>query len=232
MREVKIISELCGQFGGSQRRAEQMILQSKMGGADYVKVQLYDTYKMSGENRDLWEYLDIDEEMLARLSSFACNMNIGMFASAFQKDKYDLIKKSQAWPINKIASSLLIDNMSLCKEIVADGITTLCSLGKWKDKEYPFKDDNVIYMHCVCEYPHTYERAIELMPAKFEGQLLGYSDHSVGIEACKEAIRRGAIWIEKHYTTDKELQCKTEGAHWCSMDYNELVELRNFGDKI
>jgi len=32
-----IISELCGQWGGSVRRAEQMILQSKMGGADAVK---------------------------------------------------------------------------------------------------------------------------------------------------------------------------------------------------
>ena len=42
MSRVYIISELCGQWGGSIKRAEQMILQSKVGGADAVKVQLWD----------------------------------------------------------------------------------------------------------------------------------------------------------------------------------------------
>ena len=46
-----IISELCGQWGGSISRAKQMIDQSKDGGANAVKVQLWDTYKMPGYNR-------------------------------------------------------------------------------------------------------------------------------------------------------------------------------------
>ena len=54
MNDVYIIAELCGQWGGSIRRAEQMILQCKMGGADAVKVQLWDTYRMPGDNRELW----------------------------------------------------------------------------------------------------------------------------------------------------------------------------------
>ena len=62
MKEIYIISELCGQWGGSIRKAEQMILQSKMGGANAVKVQLYDTYRMEGENRELWEYLSMTIE--------------------------------------------------------------------------------------------------------------------------------------------------------------------------
>ena len=62
MSDIYIIAELCGQWGGSVRRAEQMILQCKMAGADAVKVQLWDTYRMPGENRELWEYLTMTKE--------------------------------------------------------------------------------------------------------------------------------------------------------------------------
>ena len=40
-RKVKIISEIHPQHLGSMDEAKRMILQSKLGGADFVKVQLY-----------------------------------------------------------------------------------------------------------------------------------------------------------------------------------------------
>jgi len=86
-------------------------------------------------------------------------------------------------------------------------------------------------MHCICEYPHHYKRAMELMPIEFESPMEGYSDHCIGIEAAKEAVRRGAVYIEKHFTTNHNLECRTEGAHLCSMDYDELRNLRNFCDE-
>ena len=72
---VYIISELCGQWGGSVKRAEQMILQSKIAGADAVKVQLWDTYKLPGENREKWEYLSMTKDQLKRLYEFSCRPN-------------------------------------------------------------------------------------------------------------------------------------------------------------
>jgi N,N'-diacetyllegionaminate synthase len=229
VKELTIISELCGQFGGSMRRAEQMMLQSKMGGADYVKVQLYDTYRMPGENRELWEYLSMTKPEFEQMKRFADSLNLGFFASAFHKDRFNWIRSTLS--INKIASSLLISDFELCTFMVESKMFTFCSLGKWKEEELPFDSDNIVYMHCLCEYPHHYKRAIEVMPQKFEGKRIGYSDHCIGIEACKEAVRRGALFIEKHFTTDHNLDCKTEGAHLCSMDYDELVELRNFCDE-
>ena len=234
MQETIIISELCGQFGGSVRKAEQMMLQSKMAGADMVKVQLYDTYRMPGENRELWKYLSISEGELKQIDAFAKRLNMTLFASVFHEDKFQL-SKTYGFPIIKIASSLLVSDFELCQKIVDYGKTVFCSLGKWelkkRDNIFPFSDDNVVYFHCVCEYPHYFKRAMELMPDKFTGKLLGYSDHCVGIEACKEAVKRGALYIEKHFTTDHLLQCKTEGAHQCSMDYQELTLLRNFCDE-
>jgi sialic acid synthase SpsE len=226
---VYIISELCGQWGGSVRRAEQMILQSKMAGADAVKVQLWDTYRMPGDNRHLWEYLTMTKDQFLRLKDFSDGLNIDFFASAFHRDRFQWITDTDL-KINKIASSMLEWDLDFCKDMVGSGMLTYCSLGKWDEEAYPFKNSNVKYFHCVAKYPHSEEEAIELMPDQFDDLLIGYSDHSIGIEACKESVRRGATVIEKHFTIDRELQCRTESAHICSMTMDELNELRIFCD--
>lgn len=230
MSEIYIISELCGQWGGSVERAEQMILQSKMGGASAVKVQLYDTYRMSGENRERWEYLSMTKEQFLRLKKFADKLNIDFFASAFHEDRFEWILES-GLKINKIASSLVIEKFGFCKRMINRNLLTYCSLGKWEKGSFPFYEDNVKYFHCVSKYPHATKEALELMPKSFNKRLIGYSDHTIGIEACKEAVKRGAKVIEKHFTIDHSLQCDTEGAHVCSMNYEELCKLRNFCEK-
>jgi sialic acid synthase SpsE len=227
---VYIISELCGQWGGSVRRAEQMILQSKIAGADAVKVQLWDTYRMPGDRRSRWEYLSMTREQFLRLKSFADNLHIDFFASAFHRDRFQWILDADIG-VNKIASMSLGHDFELCQEMVDTKIKTYCSLGGWDKEGYPFDNENVEYFHCVSKYPHALEEAVELMPQKFDERLVGYSDHVIGTEACKEAVRRGARIIEKHFTTDKNLQCKTESAHICSMDMHELDSLRSFCDK-
>ena len=230
MSKVYIISELCGQWGGDVRRAEQMILQSKMGGADAVKVQLYDTYKMPGENREKWEYLSMSYEQYHRLESYAQKLNIDFFASCFHNEGYGWYY-DKARKINKIASSLVRDDPKLCEKQIYCFDKNFVSLGCWDKDEFPFNDPNIIYFHCLAKYPHNIEEALDYMPEKFEGQLLGYSDHSIGIGACQAAIRRGATYIEKHFTTDHSLQSDTEGAHACSMNFEQLKSLRIIADR-
>ena len=227
---IYIISELCGQWGGSVERAEQMIKQSKMGGADAVKVQLWDTYRMPGKNREKWEYLGMTEEQFLHLKEYAESLELDYFASPFHRDRFEWIQKADL-KINKIASSLLEWDKKLCSDMIDTGIKTYCSLGNWKENHLPFKSDNVTYMHCVAKYPHTFQEAFDLMPESFDDKICGYSDHSIGIKACKEAVLRGARVLEKHFTIDKNLQCKTESAHICSMDYEDLCELKNYCEK-
>tara|TARA_R110000824_G_scaffold55969_1_gene153645 strand:- start:836 stop:1453 length:618 start_codon:yes stop_codon:yes gene_type:complete len=202
-----------------------------MAGANAVKVQLYDTYKMPGVDRERWEYLSMTKEQFLRLKDAANNLDIDFFASAFHGDRFEWILGSDL-KTNKIASSLLVDNYKLCKRMVESGLLTYCSLGKWKGDELPFHDENVRYFHCVSKYPHTTEEAMHLMPGTFGGSLVGYSDHTIGVTACKEAVRRGATVIEKHFTLDHNLQCETESAHICSMDMEQLGDLRNFCDTM
>tara|TARA_Y100001938_G_scaffold150938_1_gene244526 strand:- start:6327 stop:7022 length:696 start_codon:yes stop_codon:yes gene_type:complete len=230
MSRVYIISELCGQWGGSIKRAEQMILQSKVGGADAVKVQLWDTYRMPGTHRKKWEYLTMTEKHFLHLKDYAESLNLDYFASPFHEDRFEWIRKA-GLQTNKIASSLLEWDIKLCEKMVKSDIKTFCSLGKWEEDHLPFQRENVFYMHCVAKYPHSYREAFELLPPVFTEKLCGYSDHSIGIEACKDAVKRGATVIEKHFTIDRDLQCETESAHVCSMELAELSELRNFCEK-
>lgn len=226
-----IISEICGQWGGSVRKAEQMILQSKMAGADAVKVQLFDTYKMPGQDRHLWEYLSMKREDFLRLAEFSDKLNIDFFASAFDEERFQWIQEANL-KYNKIASSLIELKPELCKTMLDSGMKTFFSLGKWNKPGLPFQHDNVEYFHCIPKYPHTLEEALQTLPATFDNKISGYSDHVIGIEATKEAARRGAKYIEKHFTLNKNSQSKTEAAHACSMDMEDLRDLRIFCDSL
>lgn len=65
--------------------------------------------------------------------------------------------------------------------------------------DYPY--EHAIPLHCVSEYPATnphLERILSL--ANVWTRYIGYSDHTVGIDACIEAAGLGAIVIEKHFT--------------------------------
>jgi sialic acid synthase SpsE len=226
-----IISEICGQWGGSIRKAEQMILQSKMMGADAIKVQLFDTYKMPGQDRHLWEYLSMKKDDFLRLADYCERLNIDFFASAFDEERFNWIQERNL-KFNKIASSLIEISPDLCKRMIDSGMKNFFSLGKWEKDSLPFENDNITYFHCIAKYPHTFDEAIQTMPASFDGKIQGYSDHSLGIDAAKEAARRGALIIEKHFSLDKTAQSRTEGAHLCSMDADDLRELRKFCDRI
>lgn len=231
MSDVYIISEICGQWGGSVRKAEQMILQSKMAGADAVKVQLFDTYKMPGNDRHKWEYLSMTKSVFFRLADFCEKLNIDFFASAFDEERFEWIKERNL-KFNKIASSLIEIDPALCKRMLDSGMHTFFSLGKWSKEELPFEGSNITYFHCVAKYPHTFQEAMETMPLSFDKKISGYSDHSYGVDAAKESVRRGAVFLEKHFSLDKTGQSSTEGAHACSMDMCDLQDLRKFCDKL
>ena len=213
-------------------RAKTMIDQSKEGGADAVKVQLWDTWKFPGDDRGRWEYLSMSKDQFIELMSYAYNKGIVLFASPFDEERFGWTMDVDI-EVNKIASSLLNLNKPLCDKMVESRVKTYCSLGKWdRNEPLPYTQDNVIYMHCLSIYPHSYKVAMHNMPEKFSKPIIGYSDHSVGIEAAKEAIKRGATVIEKHFTTDHTLQSGTESAHLCSMDVEQLRSLRSFADSF
>ena len=86
-RSVKIISEIHPQFMGSKSELKRMIIQSKLSGADYIKVQLYSSQKLFGnKNR---EYIEINFNELKELKKFSDDLDIKIFASIFDEEKIE-----------------------------------------------------------------------------------------------------------------------------------------------
>ena len=52
---------------------------------------------------------------------------------------------------------------------------------------------------------------------------VGYSDHTIGIDACVTAVALGAKVIEKHFTFDKK--CPEGTDHVLSADTQEFAEM-------
>ena len=62
-------------------------------------------------------------------------------------------------------------------------------------------------LHCVSAYPAPHDQAnlaaIPALKARFPDTVVGYSDHTIGIDAAICAVAAGARIIEKHFTLDK-----------------------------
>ena len=81
-------------------------------------------------------------------------------------------------------------------------------------------------LHCVSSYPAKKEilniSVIKYLNEKYSLEV-GYSDHSIGIQACCLAVAYGASIIEKHFTLDKNYSFFHD--HLISSDLDEMRDL-------
>ena len=87
------------------------------------------------------------------------------------------------------------------------------------------KKKDTTLLHCSTEYPANPNNlnllSINFLRKRFKVKV-GYSDHSLGIQASLTAVALGAKVIEKHFTLNKKLQGPD---HMASITPNELNKL-------
>jgi N,N'-diacetyllegionaminate synthase len=117
---------------------------------------------------------------------------------------------SQSKPI------IMSTGMSTVQEI-SDAIKVLLSMGT--------KKSNITLLHCNTAYPTPMEdvnlKAISFLKKQFDIQV-GFSDHTIGIEAPIAAVAIGASIIEKHFTLDKSM---IGPDHAASLEFEEFKKL-------
>lgn len=227
-RSVIIISEIHPQNMGSISEAERMILQSKLNGADYVKVQLYSSEKLFN-NKDR-EYIEYTRKEFKHLVNYSRNIGIEMFASVFDEERLEWCEDENI-KIHKIASRT-VDDKKLCEKIISTGKPVIFSLGMYdyKNKEVPFENKNIKYLYCVSKYPTS---LTDIEMPDFQNSIFdGFSDHTIGTSASIYAISKGAKIIEKHFSLNKSQNISTQMGHVCSMDSDDLREIRYHADNI
>ena len=86
--------------------------------------------------------------------------------------------------------------------------------------------EKVSLLHCTTEYPSPYEdvnlHAMKTMEQAF-GLPVGLSDHTPGISVPIAAVAMGALIIEKHFTSDKNLPGPDHKASLSPEELNAMV---------
>ena len=87
------------------------------------------------------------------------------------------------------------------------------------------KGHDVVFLHCVSLYPTPPERVnlARMDWLKNQGARVGYSDHSMGVDAACIATARGAEVIEKHFTLTRKLPGKDQAVSGEPAEFSEIA---------
>ena len=205
MKKIFVIAEIGHSHMGNMRTAKLHIDEAKACGADAAKFQFYDTNKIKKPWQSRYFELLLSEhnkEEAKELKEYCDKVGIEFLASAFDVERLGWLEELGV-KRHKVASRSIYEK-DMIEGMEKTGKPIIASLGKLDERGIP-KIKNAEYLFCVAEYP-TYMTA-EMFPSKFgkDEQYQGFSDHTIGMYWCREAVKRGATIIEKHFTLSRDL---------------------------
>ncbi len=247
-KAVFVIAEVGGNHGGSFELAKEYVDAAAETGADAVKFQMYtaeklitkdvpplplagDTYESQQER---FRELQLSADEYSKLAEYSKRKGVMFNATPFDNDNADVLENLTEF--YKIASGDLTD-LPLLRHVAEKGKPIVLSTGFSTESEIKktlgyLPEKRTALLHCVGTYPCPMGDAnlfsIPYMQEKFNLPV-GYSDHTIGTEACKVAVSLGAKIIEKHFTLDKTIK---KGDHRLSADPSDMSELVNSIKKI
>jgi Sialic acid synthase len=230
--KVIIIAEIGNNHEGDFNIAVELIEAAAKSGVDCVKFQTFKTEhyvnKIQTERSERLKSFELSYEEFKDLSEISRQLGLAFISTPFDLESAKfLISICDAI---KISSS---DNIfyPLLKTVSRDPIPKIVSTGLANFQEVIklvsyFDSDFLALLHCVSAYPVP-ENQINLSYIhKLSLELnctVGYSDHSLGIDASALAVACGARKIEKHFTLDNNFSDFQD--HKISSDPNEMMQL-------
>lgn len=177
---------------------------------------------------DMVRKLHLTFDQFIELSDYAGQKGIMFLSTPFDTDSLEFLETIDM-PIIKVPSGEIV-NLPLLLAVAALHKPVILSTGMSTMNEVRFAREvllengaaRVSLLHCNTEYPTPFKdanlRAMLALEHEFGGEI-GYSDHTLGIEASIAAVAMGAKIIEKHFTLDKTM---TGPDHSCSLAPDEL----------
>lgn len=229
-----IIAEAGVNHNGSLDMAMALVDAAADAGADAVKFQTFKADKLvtrsagkaayqenagaTGESQhSMLSKLELSDDDHRVLISHCQTRGIQFLSTAFDSQSAEFLD-SLLLPFVKIPSGE-ITNLPHLRSSVVPGRTIILSTGMATLGEVEAALQvltgagallsDIIVLQCHTDYPTRFEdanlRAMQTMGASFPGIRIGYSDHTLGIEAAIAAVAMGACLIEKHFTLDRSL---------------------------
>ena len=211
-----IIAEIGNNHEGNFENALKLIDAAKKSGANAVKFQTFKT-GLFYSNQDLnrvkrLKKFELSFNQFSKLATYAKKKKLLFISTPLDLKSLDHLKKIA--DVIKIASGdnnfkdLIKSSVKSNKElIISTGLTSMAEIKDLKKFIQNLKHINKTYfLHCVANYPVDPKNAnlnFILKLKKIFKENIGYSDHTIGIDACLISFLLGSVIIEKHFTLDK-----------------------------
>ena len=245
---ILIIAEAGVNHNGSLERAKEMALAAKNAGADIVKYQTAVPEQVVSRFEEKAEYqkqqtgseesqlemikkIHFGFEEHRRLKAYCDEIGIRYLSTPFDLDSIDFLATLDmpVWkiPSGEITNLPYLEKVAALKKplILSTGMSMLSEI---EDALAVLEEngcEDVTLLHCNTEYPTPMEDVNLLAMRDLEEQFalpVGFSDHTLGIEADIAAAALGACVIEKHFTLDKTLEGPD---HKASLEPDELAAM-------
>ncbi len=264
--KILIIAEAGVNHNGKLSIAKKMVKIAKNSGADFIKFQSFNCDYLLQPNSKKAAYQientkNKSENQYKMLKKYQLSLNdhlkiikeckknhIKFMSSPFDLPSIKLLKKLKVKYI-KIPSGeinnipYLVEIGKLKKKIIlSSGMSNLREIKKALKIliRSGTKRKNITVLHCNTSYPTKIEdvNLNSMLTIKKKANVdVGYSDHTLGLEASLLAVGMGARVIEKHFTLNR----KNEGPdHLASLEPKDLKQMiisirimeKMFGKKI
>lgn len=203
---TKIIAEVASNHGGNLKLAKEFIRQGATAGVDFVKFQSWQTKGMNpSDSQYAWfKQSELSDEAHYELKAECEKNGIVFLTTIFHADRIDFLSKLTP-SILKIGSADTM-NFPMLEALKKKFGHLLVSTGMAHDSEIEktatiLKETSYTLFHAVTQYPCPLDEVNmkRLDWLKKFTPSIGYSDHTIGIDAAKMAIDREATYIEKHF---------------------------------
>lgn len=242
-----IIAEAGVNHNGQLDLALKLVEKAAWAGADAIKFQTFDPNTLVTKNSTKAKYQYEDRgnetqyEMLKRLmlrrenhhilKQRAESLGLTFLSTPFSSEDVEFLSQLgiQAFKVgsgdmNNIPLLKIIAKKNL-PIILSTGMSTLAEVKESVSAIQNAGNNDIILLHCTTNYPTPFNevnlRVMATLRREF-GLLVGYSDHTLGIEVPIAAASLGAVVIEKHFTVDRTLPGPD---HKASLEPNELKKM-------
>jgi N,N'-diacetyllegionaminate synthase len=246
-KKTFIIAEAGVNHNGSLKKALELIDVAKLSGADAIKFQTfkaenlathyapkaeYQKYKSQKEETQfrMLKKLEFTDAMHKACFRKCKKKKIIFISSAFDIESLNYLNKYKLSyfkvPSGEITNIPYLEVVGKTKKkiILSTGMSSVDEIKKAIKTLITSgtKKNNLILMQCTSAYPAPYDEinlnTIATLKNLFKLNI-GFSDHSIGVQASIAAVALGAKVIEKHLTLNKKLRGPD---HKASLDPKEF----------
>jgi N-acetylneuraminate synthase len=247
---VVVIAEIGVNHNGSLAVAQQLVGDFAASGADYVKFQTFRAEKLASQDAQLAEYqknnsdygsqfgllktLELTDSDFLSLQKTCGDHGVGFLSTAHDFESAEFLFglrldyiKVPSGDLTNVRFLELVATQST-PVLLSTGMATMAEVQGALDvlESGGLHRDMVTVLQCTTNYPapvgEANLRAMVTMGVEF-GVSIGYSDHTIGVDASLAAVALGARVIEKHVTLDTTMPGPDHAASMEPDEFRALV---------